>query len=63
MTVMQLVYMERALNHLRQTGQPVLNTDVARLVPLVNVHLNLLGRYTFALREPNTQGMAATAHT
>ena len=48
--------MERALAHLQSTGQPVLAADVARLSPLGCAYLNLLGRYTFALREPIFQG-------
>jgi TnpA family transposase len=50
------MYMQRALAHLRQTGQPVHDADVARLAPLGHAHLNVLGRYTFALHEPITQG-------
>jgi hypothetical protein len=48
--------MDRALDHLRSTGQPVLAADVARLSPLGYAPLNLLGRYTFALREPIAHG-------
>jgi TnpA family transposase len=54
--VWNTMYMERALDHLRQAGQPVLDADVARLAPLGHGHLNVLGRYTFALREPIAQG-------
>ena len=54
--VWNTMYMERALEHLRSTGQPVLAADMARLSPLGYAHLNLLGRYTFALREPIAQG-------
>jgi len=48
--------MQRALDHLRSTGPPVLAADVARLAPLGYAHLNLLGRDTFALPEPIAQG-------
>ena len=54
--VWNTMYMERALEHLRFTGQPVLATDMTRLSPLGYAHLHLLGRYTFALSEPIAQG-------
>ena len=38
------VYMEAALNQLRQDGYPVRDDDVARLSPLLHEHLNRLGR-------------------
>ena len=54
--VWNTMYMERALDHLRSTVQLVLTADMARLSPLGYAHLNLLGRYTFALSEPIAQG-------
>jgi len=42
------MYMERAVIHLRETGQPVAEADVARLTPLGYAHLNVLGGYSFA---------------
>ncbi|PDV98971.1 Tn3 family transposase [Candidatus Chloroploca asiatica] len=54
--VWNTMYMERVLDHLRATGQPVLAADVARLSPLGYAHINVLGRYTFALQEPIAQG-------
>jgi hypothetical protein len=54
--VWNTMYMERALAHLRATGQPVADADVARLAPLGYAHLNVLGRYSFALREPIASG-------
>lgn len=54
--VWNTLYMERAIAHLRQTGQQVAETDIARLAPLNYAHINVLGRYTFALPEPITKG-------
>lgn len=42
-------YIERALVRLRASGYPVREEDVARLSPLVSEHINMLGRYRFAL--------------
>jgi hypothetical protein len=50
------MYMERAIDHLRRSGQPVADADVARLSPLSFAHLNVLGRYTFTLHEPIARG-------
>ncbi|MBC8162373.1 MAG: Tn3 family transposase [Roseiflexaceae bacterium] len=54
--VWNTMYMARALEHIGQTGQPVNDADVARLAPLRSAHLNVLGRYTFALHEPIARG-------
>jgi TnpA family transposase len=60
------IYLEAALNQLRAEGYPVKDEDVARLSPLQHEHINMLGRYFFAipdavakgelrpLRDPNT---------
>jgi len=48
--------MQRALDQLGSTGQPVLAADVARRASLGYAHLNLLGRDTFALPELIAQG-------
>lgn len=60
------IYMDAALNQLRADGYPVKDEDVARLSPLQHEHINMLGRYFFAipdtvakgelrpLRDPNT---------
>ncbi len=50
------MYTERARDHLRSTGHPVLDTYVGRLTPLGHAHLTMLGRYTFALRAPIVPG-------
>ncbi len=36
--------------------------DVARLSPLGHEHINLLGRYTFALAEPLARGALRPLH-
>ena len=43
--------MDRALAALRQAGVAVQPEDVTRLSPLGFKHVNLIGRYQFALRE------------
>lgn len=43
------IYMDRALAQLGAEGQMLASADVARLSPLGNDHLNVLGRYSFAL--------------
>jgi TnpA family transposase len=50
------LYMEAVITRLRQEGYPVRDEDVARLSPLVFEHINLLGRYLFALPEAVSNG-------
>ena len=50
------IYMQVALNQLRAEGFTVLDEDVARLSPLVHDHINMLGRYSFAVPESVTRG-------
>ncbi len=50
------VYMEAALNQLRQDGYPVRDDDVARLSPLLHEHINMLGRYSFSVPEAVAKG-------
>jgi hypothetical protein len=50
------LYMDAALAHLRRTGAEVKPEDVARLSPLGHEHINVLGRYSFALAEGIAQG-------
>lgn len=45
------IYMETALDQLRQEGFPVRDEDVARLSPLTHEHINMHGRYSFAVPE------------
>lgn len=49
-------YMDLALAQLQQEGLLVRADDVARLSPLGFAHINLLGRYHFALPEALAQG-------
>ena len=44
-------YMNAALDHLRAQGVEVRDDDVERLSPLAYGHINLLGRYHFAIPE------------
>ena len=50
------LYMDAALEQLRQEGYPVNPEDVARLSPLGFEHINLLGRYAFSLPESVAHG-------
>ena len=49
-------YIDAALTQLRQEGHLVLDEDVARLSPFVHEHINLLGRYSFAVPEEVIRG-------
>lgn len=48
--------MDVALTHLREQGLVVKAEDVARLSPLNHSHINMLGRYRFALPESLQRG-------
>ena len=50
------LYMDAALNHLRQTGVEVREEDIVRLWPLGWEHINFLGRFSFALSERVARG-------
>jgi TnpA family transposase len=51
------IYMDAALTQLRQEGYPVRDEEVARLSPFIHErHINLLGRYSFAVPEAVTRG-------
>jgi TnpA family transposase len=50
------IYMDAALNQLRNQGFQVLDEDVARLSPLGHEHINMLGRYTFTLPDRIARG-------
>ena len=50
------VYMQAALNHLQTQSAEVKEEDIARLSPLVHEHVNVLGRYSFALTEQIKNG-------
>ena len=53
------VYIDAALNELRRQGVPIDVTDVARLSPLGDQHVNMHGRYTFTAA-PSTELTTAT---
>ncbi|MBO2462388.1 Tn3 family transposase [Actinomadura violacea] len=42
-TLRNSFYIDRALNHLRAGGYPLLDDDVARLSPFVRKHINVTG--------------------
>lgn len=50
------IYMQAALDRLRQDGFEVRDDDVARLSPLLHEHINMLGRYTFSVPEAVAKG-------
>lgn len=50
------VYIEAALNQLRQDGYTVRDDDVTRLSPLLHEHINMLGRYSFSVPEGVAKG-------
>jgi hypothetical protein len=50
------IYMDAVLQQLRREGYPVREEDVARLSPLIYEHINLLGRYSFALPDAVLRG-------
>ena len=56
------IYIEAALEQLRQGTQPVHEEDVARLSPLIYDHINLLGRYSFAIPEAVIRGELRPLH-
>lgn len=45
------IYMQDALNHLKQNGLPILDNDIAGLWPLRHEHINVLGHYSFTLAD------------
>lgn len=56
------IYMEAVLNQLRLEGHRVLDDDIARLSPLVFDHINMLGRYSFAVSEAVARGELRPLH-
>lgn len=49
---------QRKLYHLRSepSSHPVLDEDLSRLSPLIFEHINMLGRYSFAVPEEVARG-------
>jgi hypothetical protein len=50
------IYMDAILTQLRNEGFEVKDEDVARLSPFGHDHINLLGRYSFAVPDAVTRG-------
>lgn len=50
------IYMQAALDHLRQQGEDLKEEDEARLSPLSHKHVNMLGHYSFTLAEQVLNG-------
>jgi len=50
------IYMNAALTQLRKEGHPMRDEDVAHLSPLIYKHINMLGRYSFAVPEAVARG-------
>jgi TnpA family transposase len=50
------IYIEAALEQLRKEGFPVRDEDAARLSPLIHDHINMLGRYSFAMPDIVARG-------
>ncbi len=55
-------YMDAALTHLKATGFEVRPDDVERLSPLVNHHINFVGKYPFTLPEAVRRGELRPFH-
>jgi hypothetical protein len=54
--VWNTIYLDAVLTQLRAEGFPVHDEDVARLDPLGFDHINMLGRYSFAIHEAVARG-------
>ncbi|MFA5504042.1 MAG: Tn3 family transposase [Vulcanimicrobiota bacterium] len=50
------IYMDAAIDQLKRDGFTVLEEDVARLSPFGHKHINMLGRYSFAVPDAVTRG-------
>lgn len=50
------IYMDAILNQLRQEGLQINDEDAARLSPLIYEHINMLGRYSFAIPDSVSRG-------
>lgn len=55
-------YMDAAISKLQATGEKIKPEDLARLSPLVYQHINMLGRYSFALPESVQKGELRSFH-
>jgi hypothetical protein len=50
------IYIEAELEQLRKEGFTIRDEDVARLSPLIHDHVNMLGRYSFAMPDIVAKG-------
>lgn len=50
------IYMDAVLTQLRKEGYPVLDEDAIRLSPFGHEHINMLGRYSFAVHDSVARG-------
>ena len=50
------LYMQAALEQLRAEGYPIVEADAAHLNPHIHAHINMLGRYSFAVPESVARG-------
>ena len=50
------IYMDLALEDMRQRGMTIFSEDVARLSPIGHEHVNVYGKYSFTLAESIQQG-------
>ncbi len=50
------IYMQAALDHMRQQSMEIREEDEARLSPLVHGHINVLGHFSFTLAEQVMKG-------
>ena len=50
------IYVDAILAQLRLEGLSVKDDDVARISPLIHEHINMLGRYSFAMPESVING-------
>lgn len=50
------LYTDAILTQLRREGYPVQPEDEARLAPFGHEHINMLGRYSFAVPDAVTRG-------
>lgn len=56
------IYIQKALEKLKQDGFEINEEDVARLSPLQYKHVNVLGHYSFTLSEEISMGKLRELH-
>ena len=55
-TLWNTIYIEAAVNQLREEGFPVFDEDVSRLSSFSDGHMNMLGRYSFSMPDEVKRG-------